>query len=38
MNYLDLLPDDEIQIINKKVYDAEIIERRKIRKEKEANS
>ncbi len=29
MMYLDLLPNDVIQIINKKVYDAEIIEEEK---------
>ncbi len=34
MIFLDLLPVDVIQIINKKVYHAEIIEKRKIRKEK----
>ncbi len=34
MNCLDLLPDDITEVINEKVHDAEIIERRKIRKEK----
>ncbi len=34
MNHLDLLPDDVIQVIDEKVYDAELIERRKIRKAK----
>jgi hypothetical protein len=34
MNYLDLLPDDLIETINKKLIEAQIKERRKIRKEK----
>ena len=33
MNYLDLLPEDVIKIINRKVQDLHIIERRKERKE-----
>jgi len=33
MNYLDLLPCDVIKIINRKVQDLHIIERRKERKE-----
>ena len=33
MNYLDLLPRDVIKIINRKVQDLHIIERRKERKE-----
>ena len=33
MNYLDLLPDDVMKIINRKVQDSHIIERRKERKE-----
>ena len=33
MNYLDLLPDDVMKIINRKVQDLHIIERRKERKE-----
>ncbi len=33
MNYLDLLPDDVMRIINRKVQDLHIIERRKERKE-----
>ena len=32
MNYLDLLPDDVMKIINRKVHDLQIIERRKERK------
>ena len=33
MNYLDLLPDDLIEIINKKLIEAQNKEKRKIRKE-----
>ena len=33
MNYLDLLPNDITKIINRKVQDLHIIERRKRRKE-----
>ena len=33
MNYLDLLPDDLIEIINKKLIELQNKERRKIRKE-----
>ena len=33
MNYLDLLPNDITKIINRKVQDLHIIERRKERKE-----
>ena len=33
MNYLDLLPNDVMKIINRKVEDLHIIERRKERKE-----
>ena len=33
MNYLDLLPDDVTKIINRKVQDLHIIERRKEQKE-----
>ena len=33
MNYLDLLPNDITEIINRKVQDLHIIERRKERKE-----
>ena len=33
MNYFDILPDDVIKIINRKVQDLHIIERRKERKE-----
>ena len=33
MNFLDLLPNDIIKIINRKVEDLHIIERRKERKE-----
>ena len=33
MNYLDIWPDDVIKIINRKVQDLHIIERRKERKE-----
>ena len=33
MNYLDLLPNDIIKIINRKVQDLQIIQRRKERKE-----
>ena len=33
MNYLDLLPDDVMKIINRKAQDLHIIERRKERKE-----
>ena len=33
MNYLDILPDDVRKIINRKVQDLHIIERRKERKE-----
>ena len=33
MNYLDILPNDVIKIINRKVQDLHIIERRKERKE-----
>jgi hypothetical protein len=33
VNYLDLLPDDLIEIINKKLIEAQNKERRKIRKE-----
>ena len=33
MNYLDILPDDVTKIINRKVQDLHIIERRKERKE-----
>ena len=33
MNYLDLLPDDVMKIINRKVQDLHIIERRKEREE-----
>jgi hypothetical protein len=35
MNYLDLLPDDETKIINRKVQDLHIIERRKEQKKLE---
>ena len=38
MNYLDLLPDDLIEIINKKLIELQNKERRKIRKEKKTNS
>ena len=34
MNFLDLLPDDVMKIINRKVKDLHIIERKKERKEK----
>ena len=34
MNYLDLLPDDLIEVINKKLIESQNKERRKIRKEK----
>ena len=33
MNYLDILPNDVMKIINRKVQDLHIIERRKERKE-----
>ncbi len=33
MNYLDLLPGDVMKIINRKVQDLHVIERRKERKE-----
>ena len=33
MNYLDVLPDDIMKIINKKVRDSKIAERKKQRKE-----
>ena len=33
MNYLDILPNDVMKIINRKVQDAQIIERRTERKE-----
>ena len=33
MNYLDLLPDDVMKIINRKVQDAQIIKRKTERKE-----
>ena len=33
MNFLDLLPDDVMKIINRKVEDLHIIQRRKERKE-----
>jgi hypothetical protein len=38
MNYLDLLPDDLIEIINKKLIELQNKERRKIRKETKKNS
>ena len=40
MNYLDLLPDDLIEIINKKLIESQNKEKRKIRKEtkKQLNS
>ena len=34
MNFLDLLPDDVMKIINRKVKDLDIITRKKERKEK----
>ena len=34
MNYLDLLPDDLIEVINKKLIESQNKEKRKIRKEK----
>ena len=34
MNFLDLLPDDLIEVINKKLIESQNKERRKIRKEK----
>ena len=38
MNYLDLLPDDLIEIINKKLIESQNKEKRKIRKETKKSS